>query len=134
MPAMRASKSPDGTRVAFIGGLGGLRRLYVRRFDEFEATPLRGTDGVTICFFSPDGRALAFVTNDRVLKKVSLADGLVTTVVVDADWSGTGGAWGPDDRITFGRGGTLWQVPATRGPARQLTTLDSGKNERLHMY
>ena len=128
------SISPDGTRVAFIGGLGGLRRLYVRRFDEFEATPLRGTETVSICFFSPDGRALAFVTSDRVLKKVSLADGLVTTVVVDADYTGSGGAWGPDDRITFARGGTLWQVPATGGPARQLTTLDSGKNERLHMY
>jgi serine/threonine protein kinase len=126
------SISPDGTRLAFIGGLGGLRRLYVRRFDEFEATPLRGTETVNICFFSPDGGALAFVTTDRVLKKVSLADGLVTTVVVGADY--TAGAWGPDDRITFGRGGTLWQVPATGGPARQLTTLDSGKNERLHAY
>ena len=40
------SISPDGTRVAFIGGLGGLRRLYVRRFDEFDATPLRGTETV----------------------------------------------------------------------------------------
>ena len=127
------SISPDGTRVAFIGMLGGLRRLYVRRFDEFEAMPLRGTDTVQSCFFSSDGRALAFVTSDRVLKKVSLADGLVTTVVVDADYAGGGGAWGPDDLITFGRGGTLWQVPATGGPARRLTTLDSGKNERLHM-
>jgi eukaryotic-like serine/threonine-protein kinase len=128
------SISPDGTRVAFIGGLGGVRRLYVRRFDEFDATPLRGTETVQICFFSPDGRALAFVTNDRVLKKVSLADGLVTTVVVDADFAESGAAWGLDDRITFGRGGTLWQVPATGGPARQLTTLDSGKNELVHLY
>jgi Tol biopolymer transport system component len=127
------SISPDGTRVAFIGGLGGLRRLYVRRFDEFEATPLRGTDTSANCFFSPDGGALAFVTNDRVLKKVSLADGLVTTVVVDADYA-VGGAWGPDDRVTFGRGGTLRQVPGTGGPARQLTTLDSGQNERVHAY
>jgi Tol biopolymer transport system component len=128
------SISPDGRLVAFIGGLGGLRRLYVRRFDDFEATPLRGTETANQCFFSPDGSALAFITNARVLKKVSLADGLVTTVVGEADYAGGGGAWGPDDRITFARGGTLWQVPATGGPARQLTTLDSGKNERLHAY
>ena len=72
------------------------------------------------------------MTTDRVLKKVSLADGLVTTVTSDADYSGGGGVWGPDDRITFLRGGTLWQVPAAGGPARRLTTLDSSKNERLH--
>ena len=64
--------SADGTRVAFVGGLGGLRRLYLRRFDEFDATPLRGTELVNVCFFSPDGTALAFITNDRLLKKVSL--------------------------------------------------------------
>jgi eukaryotic-like serine/threonine-protein kinase len=128
------SISPDGMRVAFVGSLAGLRRLYVRRFDEFEATPLRGTELVQSCFFSPDGRALAFITNARVLKKVSLADGLVTTIVGDIDNNAGGGAWGPDDRITFSRGGTLWQVPATGGPARQLTTLDQAKNERLHMY
>ncbi len=43
--------SPDGERVAFVGALGGLRRLYVRRFDESEATPLRGTETVNNCFF-----------------------------------------------------------------------------------
>jgi Tol biopolymer transport system component len=96
--------------------------------------PVRGTETVNICFFSPDSSALAFVTSDRVLKKVSLADGLVTTVVVDADYVASGGAWGLDDRITFGRGGALWQVPATGGPVRQLTKLDTGKNERLHMF
>jgi hypothetical protein len=53
--------------------------------------------------------AVAFVTGDRVLKKVSLADGLVTTIEVDADFAGSGGAWGPDDIITFARRGTLWQ-------------------------
>ena len=106
--------SPDGTRLAFVGGVGGLRRLYVRRLDEFEAKVLRGTETANVCFFSPDGRSLAFIANDRTLKTVTLADGLVTTLAGDVDYQGGGGVWGADERITFGRGGTLWQVPSGR--------------------
>ncbi len=64
---------------------------------------------------------------------MSLADGLVTTVEHDAEFS-AGAAWGADDRITFVRAGALWQVPASGGPAKQLTTLDSGKQELLHAW
>ena len=126
--------SPDGTRVAFIGGVGGLRRIYIRRFDEFESTVLRGTETAQTCSFSPDGNALAFVSTDRTLKKVSLSDGLVTTVVGDVDYFGGGGVWSPDGRITFIRAGTLWRVPATGGPAEQLTTLDAAQNERAYLW
>ena len=53
--------SPDGTRVAFIGSIGGLRRIYVRRLGEFESTVVQGTETVNNCSFSPDGGALVFV-------------------------------------------------------------------------
>jgi eukaryotic-like serine/threonine-protein kinase len=125
--------STDGTRVAFVGVFRGLRQLYTRRLDQFETVPIRGTENANAVFMSPDGRALGFITADLALKKVSLADGLVTTVEHDAEFS-AGAAWGPDDRITFVRAGTLWQVPASGGPARQLTTLDSGKRELLHVW
>jgi serine/threonine protein kinase len=125
--------SSDGKAIAFIGGIAGLRRLFVRRFDESEATLIRGTEGANACAFSPDGRALAFITNDRLLKKVTLADGLVTTIASDVDQNVGGVAWGADDRITFVRSGTLWQAAALGGPARQLTKLDSASNERLHL-
>jgi eukaryotic-like serine/threonine-protein kinase len=82
---------------------------------------------------SPDGRALGFITADLALKRVSLADGLVTTVEHDAEFS-AGAAWGPDGLITFVRAGALWQVPAAGGPAKQLTTIDSGKGEILHAW
>jgi WD40 repeat protein len=126
--------SPDGTRVAFIGGVGGLRRIYIRGFDEFESTVLRGTETVNILSFSPDGNSLAFVPSDRTLKKVSLSDGLVTTLVGDVDFSVGGAVWSPDGQITFIRAGTLWRVPATGGPAEQLTTLDAAQNERAHLW
>ena len=125
--------SPDGTRVAFAGVLNGLRQLYVRRLDQFDAVPLRGTERVQTCFFSPDGNAVGFVVTDRTLKKVSLADGLVVPLSRDADYT-AGGAWGADDRITFSRAGALWQVPASGGAATPLTTLDAGKHELLHAW
>ena len=125
--------SPDGTRVAFVGVFRGVRQLYTRRLDQFETVPIRGTEKANAVFVSPDGRALGFITADLALKRVSLADGLVTTVEHDAEFS-AGAAWGADDRITFVRAGALWQVPASGGPAKQLTTLDSGKQELLHAW
>ena len=125
--------SPDGTRVAFVGAFRGLRQLYTRRLDQFETVPIRGTENANAVFISPDGRSLGFITADLSLKRVSLADGLVTTVEHDAEFS-AGAAWGADDRITFVRGGALWQVPASGGSATQLTTLDSQKRELLHAW
>ena len=125
--------SPDGTRVAFVGVFRGVRQLYTRRLDQFETVPIRGTENANAVFMSPDGRALGFITADLALKRVSLADGLVTTVEHDAEFS-AGAAWGADDRITFVRAGALWQVPASGGPAKQLTTLDRGKQELLHAW
>jgi eukaryotic-like serine/threonine-protein kinase len=125
--------SPDGTRVAFVGVLSGSRQLYTRRLDQFETVAIRGTENANSVFMSPDGRALGFITADLALKKVSLADGLVTTVEHDAEFS-AGAVWGADDRITFVRAGALWQVPAAGGPAKQLTTLDGGKREILHAW
>ncbi len=127
--------SPDGSRIAFFGVTAGVRRLFVRRFDDFQATELRGVGGGNICFFSPDGRTIGFITVERVLKKVSLADGLVTTLVTDADFVAAGGVWGADDRIVFTRAGALWEIPGSGpGSARQLTTLDQGKGERAHAW
>ena len=123
--------SPDGTRFAFVGIGAGTRQLYVRRLDEFEATPVRGTASATVAFFSPDGRSIAVIQTDRTMKKVSLQDGLVVTLAHDVDYS-TGGAWGVDDRITFGRNNCLWQIPASGGTATQLTTLNAERGESLH--
>ncbi len=126
--------SPDDTQIVFSGGFGGLRRLYARRLDGLESTPFRGTETMNMCVFSPDGRAVAFVNSDRTLRKVALADGLVTTILRDVDYNGTGAAWGTDDRITFVRAGSLWQVPSEGGRPEQLTVLDSAKNELLHSW
>jgi eukaryotic-like serine/threonine-protein kinase len=132
--AQTAAVSPDGTRVAFIGVLSGVRQIFVRRLDQFEAIPLRGTENSNECFFSPDGRSLGFeVSSGSGLKKVSIADGLVVPLVGDVDFN-SGGAWGPDDRITFARTGGLWQIPAAGGAATQVTHVNKGTAELSHQW
>src|SRR5262249_24087811 len=128
------SLSPDGTLIAFTAAVGGLRHVYVRRLNESEATMLRGTETANICFVSPDGRSIGFVTSGRILEKVSIADGLVTTITTNADFSAGGGVWGPADRIVFVRDGELWDISASGGPPRQLTKLNKEKAEVLHSW
>lgn len=125
--------SPDGTQVAVVGVLGGLRQIYVRRFDQFEGIALRGTEEATSCFFSPDGRRVAFASPAGTLKTIGLQDGRVSTLATEVNYA-AGGSWGLDDRITFSREGTLWQIPASGGTPRHLTTLDGAKRQRSQAW
>jgi serine/threonine-protein kinase len=125
--------SPDGRRLVFIGVLNGSRRLYLRRLDQIEAEPLRGTDGATTCFFSQDGASIGFVTTTGQLMTISLADGLVARVTGDASFL-YGGAWMPDGSIVFPRGGTFWLVAGAGGAPRQVTTLDAARVDSRHAW
>jgi Tol biopolymer transport system component len=112
--------SPDGSRLVFIGSEGADRRIFVRRIDEFAAVPLRGTETATeCCRFSPDGRSLSFVAADGNLKRVSLADGLVTQISAGSDF--VGHSWGSDDIIVLARSQALWRVPSSGGEPTQIT-------------
>jgi hypothetical protein len=118
------------------GMRGGNRQIFIRRLDQVdqdEATPLRGTENALTCFFSPDGGALGFTVVGSELRTVSLADGLVVPLASDVDFGG-GIAWGSDDRITFVRAGTLWQIPSRGGAETQVTRLDAGKGEVAHRW
>ncbi len=67
--------SPDGQTIAYVGrGSGGLQ-IFVRRLDSFTATAIPGTDGAALGpVFSPDGKALAYITNaGTALYRVSLS-------------------------------------------------------------
>jgi hypothetical protein len=125
--------SPDGTRLAFVGVRGGGRQVYMRPLDQFEAVPLRGTDTVTVCFFSPDGRSIGFITAFGALRTVSLVDGLVATVTEGVNPS-FGAAWSADDRIVFVRDRALWQVPRSGGTPQPLTMLGGARLDTLHAW
>jgi eukaryotic-like serine/threonine-protein kinase len=122
--------SADGGIVGFIGVRGGARNVFVRRLAQPDTTPVLGTDGANTCFFSPDGRSMAFVPAALTLKTVSLGDGQVSTIVKGASYT-TGVAWGPDGRLTYGGTGDLWQVASTGGAPRRIVGVDAAKGEIL---
>jgi eukaryotic-like serine/threonine-protein kinase len=126
----RMAVSPDGRVIAYVGDgdARSARRLWVRRLDELQATPLHGTDEAMNPAFSPDGGRIAFVSGVRPVLKWIPADGGPVTIVTDS-LVGTGGiSWGRDGFIYFAgagsRGGIL-RVAATGGPSQVVAAVET---------
>ena len=54
--------SRDGRMVAWVGGSGSSRRLWVRAIDQLQSRALEGTEEASTPFFSPHGEWVAFFT------------------------------------------------------------------------
>jgi Tol biopolymer transport system component len=82
--------------------------------DQFDAKAIPGTDGGYGPFFSPDGRSLAFFSENN-LKRVSVQGGEPVTICEAR--IPHGGSWGPDDTIVFAdsEGTRLSRVSASGG-------------------
>jgi hypothetical protein len=122
------SISPDGTLVAFVGNHPGARSIFVRALDQSDTKMLRGTELAASPFFTLNNTTLGFIASDSSVKRVSLKDGQVVRLSDGADWN-SGAAFAPDSRIVFHRKGTLWELPAGGGTPKQLTTLDTERQE-----
>jgi serine/threonine protein kinase/Tol biopolymer transport system component len=124
--------SPDGKRLAFSAtDSNGVTKLYVRPLASDEAQTISGTKGASIPFWSPDGRSLGFVADEK-LKTVNLANGNVE-VLADAfeDTCADDGAWSPDGTILFtpqGCTGPIDSISASGGKPRPVTKLEGGDN------
>jgi Tol biopolymer transport system component len=126
--------SPDGSRLVFrLGQEDYTGALHSRSLDRFEATPIHGTEGGTMPFFSPDGRWLGFVS-DRTIKRVAFAGGGATRVAEVGNPYGA--TWGPDDEIIFTplSYDGLHRVSANGGPVTVLTTPDRQRGEKSHRW
>ena len=107
--------SPDGRTLVWVGSSpNGSVRLFARDLDSFEIRPLAGTEGALHPFFSPNGRSLGFLTNDKV-KTYSFITG-TTTTICDVT-TGVTGTWIADDQLFFAaqEGRRLYRVNARGG-------------------
>jgi serine/threonine-protein kinase len=107
--------SPDGRTLVWVGSSpNGSARLFARELDSFEVRPLAGTDGALHPFFSPDGRSVGFLTNDK-LKTYSFVTG-TTSTICDVT-TGVAATWTTDDQLFFvaDEGRRLFRVNARGG-------------------
>ncbi len=140
--APRIAVSPDRSRLVYVGPSESGVQLWVKNVDQFDATPLSGTEGAYAPFFSPDGSQVAFATGREVVsggvswRAVRVA-GSPPVTLVDSGVGQGGGAWGSDylyfDGELFPQGG-LARVPVGGGPAEPFTTVVRSRGEQSHLW
>jgi Tol biopolymer transport system component len=136
--------SPDGRTLAFVANVDRRPMLWLRSLDSVENRQLAGTQGARLPFWSPDGKSVAFFTEDK-LKRVDVGSGAVLEIA--GVINGRGGAWGTDGTILFSPdvqapimrvgsgGGEVTQVttPVGRTGHRSPQFLEDGKRFLFHV-
>ena len=97
------------------GPSGGTTQLWLRRWDDLDAAPVRGTVGAGAPSVSPDGRELAFAQGSEI-KVLAFEGGPIRTLT-----TGTWPRWGPDGYIYASVPGGTVRVSVTGGPADTVT-------------
>jgi Tol biopolymer transport system component len=124
--------SPDGSQLAWIGGSS--RGIYLRGLNDLAPRALEGADNAMNPQFSPDGKWLAYVLDNR-LKRLPLSGGPRVTIAENvANYS-----WGDGDVVVFagvlaGINAGLWRVSAAGGQPQRLTRPDSARREVAHYW
>jgi len=125
--------SPDGSRLVYASALGGRSQLFVRELDQFEATPIPGTEGAHGPFFSPDGESIGFFL-DVSLQRISLEGG-APQLICDVPEVSVGASWGADGIILFAAGSVgLARVSASGGDPEFLTSPRMDEGEVRHSW
>jgi Tol biopolymer transport system component len=129
--------APDGRHVVFPAGRDGHAELWLQDLTTGSLTPLPGTDGAVLPFWSWDGRQIGFFA-DRAIKATDVEDHRVWTVQEVDPLSGA--AWSPRGDLVFAddEGGLSLASRAGQGgqspPARRLTSVDRAAGEIAHLF
>jgi len=125
--------TPDGSALVYVGpGESGQgTQLWIRRWADLDATPIRGTEGAIRFALSPDGREVAFSAFPGPLRVVALEGGPSRTLV---DLVNTVEDWAPDGTVYFARDPpVLGFVPAIGGGGEAVEILtDFLERETIH--
>jgi serine/threonine protein kinase len=120
--------SPDGQSIVFVArDEDGEQLLWMRNLSEKDPAALRGTEGATFPFWSPDGRSVGFFV-EGLMRRHDLGT-RSTRTICDAP-GGRGGAWLENGAILFAPSfqTAIFSVPAEGGEPTQITTIDTTRH------
>ena len=121
--------SRDGTTIVFTADTGDGDHLWVRTLDDVSPRKLEAAESGGQPTISPDGRWVAFVVSNHVIRKVRLSGGEATTVLT-LDGVTASLDWISNDEIVFEvLGSGIRRIDANGGTPRLLTALDSAAGE-----
>src|SRR5262249_33527327 len=119
--------SPDGTRIVYAATVDGISRLWVRPLDSTSGQPLPGTGDARNPFWSPDSRAVGFLSA-FVLNRIDAEGGKPQTLAQDISPLGVQTAWSANGSILFGSGSaSLSRLPDSGGRPAAATKLEKGQ-------
>jgi serine/threonine protein kinase len=123
--------SPDGSQVVYTVNQTNARMLYLRDINSYEAKPVPGTEGALSPCFSPDGKWIAFWSNE-IMKKTLISGGPVT-VIYDIKTQTHPLPylfWGSDNKIYFSQiAGGIYRVAADGGNPELIANTASDKGQ-----
>lgn len=123
--------SPGGDEIVFEGAN---RTLWRRYLDRIDPRPIRGSEGGTAPFFSPDGQSVGFFAGN--LLKVAENDRVRTLAVLPVDYPIIDAGWGQDGFVYFntriGEAEGIWRI-SSRGGKQELIVpaIHSGRGQVL---
>jgi serine/threonine protein kinase len=121
--------SPDGAMIAFSASdTTGAQRLWIRRLESLESTPLTNTETAGRPCWSPDSKFLAFMS-DMKLKKVAVDGGPPQTLCESKSRGDT--SWGKRGIILYDGSplDSIMKVSAGGGTPAPATTIDRKNGE-----
>ena len=106
-------------------------RLYLRKLDQLEATPVAGTEGGSGPFLSPDDRWVGFWADGKLMRVP--VEGGVPAVLCEVPLP-FGFSWGADNQIVLApkEDSGLSRISAGGGNPEVLTVPDKSKGEFAH--
>ncbi|HEX5387668.1 MAG TPA: protein kinase, partial [Gemmatimonadales bacterium] len=123
----RLALSRDGSELVYSGPAEAGNRLWLRRLDQLDATPILGTEGASSPFFSPDGQRIGFIKEGTQVRIASL--GGAPTVTLTDKANSTSGAWGDDGYIYFEVDSGVARMRAAGGSIEPVYKIDPKKKE-----
>ena len=123
--------SPDGRAVAYLTST----HIVVREMNARETRTFAVDEMPLDLFWSPDGRSLAYVGRNRIVRLDALSG--QRQVVCEARGrfgGGSGGTWGDDGTIVFTQADTLgfFRVSERGGDPRQILAIDASVEQDFH--